>query len=252
MPPTSQTWHPNVRKHSGKMKKIVASALLLLTCACSFGQMNLPKAEPPHVPPKTEPPIIVFSQEWPDATPSFFSVAITSTGTVTYRSTPPKGSEGVPYNLEFTASDATRTRIFELAKRLNFFRGNFDYTKARIAFTGTKTLRYHNGEEEVVTQYNWSDNPDIQQITKIFQDISDTIELGRMIQEKYRYDKLGVDEEVRKLEQASKDDRVAELQAIQPILSKIASDPSMMNITRRRAEFLLSKIPKTTALSGSR
>jgi hypothetical protein len=90
----------------------------------------------------------------------------------------------------------------------------------------------------------------MQEITKIFQNISETIELGRSIADKYRFDKLGVDAEMKKLEQAAKDDRTAELQAISPILTKIAKDPGMMNITRRRAEFLLAKIPKSAKISG--
>jgi len=57
---------------------------------------------------------------------------------------------------------------------------------------------------------------------------------------------------LKKLEQAAKDDRTAELQSIQPILSKIAKDSNMMNITRRRAEFLLAKIPQTAQVNGQR
>ena len=74
--------------------------------------------------------------------------------------------------------------------------------------------------------------------------------MGRSIADKYRFDKLGVDSELRKLEQATRDQRTAELQAIEPILSRIAKDSGMMNITRRRAEALLAKIPKTARVNG--
>jgi hypothetical protein len=228
------------------MKKAVLLFLLTLWCAGMFAQANEPKPEPPSAAPEAVPPIVTFTQAWPDATPPYYSVAMDSTGRTTYRSTPPANNPGDPYEVKFVVSAETRTRIFDLAKKLNGFQGNFDYKKSRIAFTGTKTLKFQNGKEEHETSYNWSDNLAMQDITKIFQNMSETIELGRKVADKYRYDKLGVDAEMKKLEQATKDERTVELEAIQPILSRIAKDPGMMNITRRRAELLLAKIPKTT------
>jgi hypothetical protein len=57
---------------------------------------------------------------------------------------------------------------------------------------------------------------------------------------------------MKKLEQASKDERVSELQAIQPILTRIANDTGMMNITRRRADALLAKIPAAARVNGQK
>ncbi len=175
--------------------------------------------------------------------PPYYSVAVESTGRTTYYSTPKSSNSGDPYTSRFTLSPDTQKRVFDIARQLNYFQGNFDYKKSKIAFTGTKTLSFKNGKEDHQTTYNWSDNLAIQQLTKLFQDISETVEIGRVITEKYRFDKLGVDAEMKKLEQASKDDRVAELQAIQPLLIRISKDTSMMNITRRRADALLAKIP---------
>jgi len=193
--------------------------------------------------------VVTFAQSWPEATPPFYSVALDSAGNVAYRSTAQPNNAGDPYIVRFVASDETRTRVFDLAKRLQYFRGNYDYTRSRIAYTGTKTLRFQNGKEEHVTTYNWSDNVAVQDLTRLFQNISETVEIGRVIAEKYRFDRLGVDAEMRKLEEAAKDGRAAELQAIEPLLSKIANDSGMMNITRRRAEQLLAKIPKTARIA---
>ena len=209
-----------------------------------------PEPEPPSVSSDAVPPIISFTETWPDALPPFYTIAIDGSGRTTYHSTPQPLGSGTPYDLKFTMQEETRTKLFNLAKQLNYFHGDFDYKKSRIAFTGKKTLKFQNGKEENETSYNWSDNLAIQEMTKLFQNMSETIELGRMISDKYRFDKLGVDAEMKKLEQAAKDDRAAELQAIQPILTKVAKDTNMMNITRRRAESLLAKIPKTAKISG--
>jgi hypothetical protein len=232
------------------MKKAVAFIALILWCAGLFAQVSASTPEPPSIPADAVPPIITFTQAWPEAFPPFYSVSVDSTGRTDYHSSPMSPGSGDPYDLKFTLSEAAQTKLFDLAEKLNFFQGDFDYKKSRIAFTGTKTLRFQNGKEEHQTSYNWSDNLAIQDITKLFQGMSETIEIGRVVAEKYRFDKLGVDAEMKKLEQAANEDRLAELQSIQPILIKVAKDPGMMNITRRRAEFLLAKIPKSAKING--
>jgi hypothetical protein len=231
------------------MKKVILVLLLIFSCSGLFAQ-DEPVPEPPSVTPQALPPIVTFTQTWPEATPPFYSIAVDGSGRTTYVSTPGRAESGNPYDVKFVLSEQTRVRIFDLAKQLNYFDGKFDYRKSRIAFTGTKTLKFQNGKTEHETSYNWSDNLALQDLTKLFQNMSETIELGRSVAEKYRFDKLGVDAEMKKLEQATKDDRVAELQAIEPILAKIAKDPGMMNITRHRAELLLAKIPKSGRVEG--
>jgi hypothetical protein len=234
-------------------RKFALMVAVVLVCAgFSLAQTEGAVVERPSIPADATPPVVVFSQSWPDAMPPYYSVAIESTGRTTYYSSPKSANSGDPYMLRFTLSPESQQRVFDLAKQLNHFQGNYDFKKSRIAYTGTKTLYFQNGKEEHQTSYNWSDNLAIQQLTKLFQDISETVEIGRVISEKYRFDKLGVDSEMKKLETASKDDRVAELQAIQPILSRIANDTGMMNITRRRAEALLAKIPPAARVNAQK
>jgi hypothetical protein len=197
--------------------------------------------------PVTSSPIVTFTQNFPNGTPPFYSISIESSGRAEYRATPNPNNDGDPYQVKFVASEATRSRVFELAQQLNFFHGNFDYTKGKIAFTGTKTLAFRNGNQEESTTYNWSQNPLIQELTAIFQNTEETINLGRQLEDKYRFDKLGVDAVLKSMEQEAKDNHLAELQAIQPILTRVAKDTSLMNISRRRAELLLLKIPKNAA-----
>ena len=193
-------------------------------------------------------PVITFTFDFPGANPAHYSLAVESTGKAAYQSTPTSGDQaGDPYQLKFVVSDATRTRLFDLAKELNFFSGEFDYKKGKIAFTGTKTIDFNDGARHTSTSYNWSDNVALQQVTTIFQSISETLEYGRELGTLYRFDKLGVDAELRKLVDAAKNNRLLELQAIQPILKRIANDGNMMNIARKRARDLLDMIPAGAA-----
>lgn len=229
-----------------KVSLLLIGILLSLLASAQNAQPNLSPDDPNAA---QAGPVVTFTQSWPAATPAFFSVAVSATGRVAYQSSP-KDKAGDPYELKFTMSPENQKVVFELADHLKHFNGDWDYKKGKIAFTGTKTLAFKDANNHFTTTYNWSDNVQIQQLTTLFQSISETVELGRKLADTYRFDKLGVDAVLKSMEQAAKNNQLAEIQSVQPILSKLAKDSSLMNISRRRAEFLLSKIPKGAALAG--
>jgi len=140
---------------------------------------------------------------------------------------------------DFTMSDANRRKIFELAHKTNYFRGNFDARIKHIAQTGSKTLAYQSPELNGSTTYNFSQDPNIQQLTQFFEGVAMTIDCGRKLAFQYRFDKLGMDQRLKELEDLQTSHGVEELEIIAPILRKIASDPNMMNISRESARRLL-------------
>lgn len=200
-------------------------------------------------------PIVMFDFVWSSVNPGHYAIAVDSTGTAAYRSDETgqdSQTPGVPYILKFQVSEPTRSRIFELANEVNHFRGNFDYTKGRIAQTGTKTLTYMEGHlpndfehavkgHENSTSYNWSENPAIQELTKIFQNMSSTFEIGRKLEFEKRFDKLGIDAELRNLESMQKEDGVQQLHVIVPVLKNIINDASLMHIARERARKIIER-----------
>lgn len=233
------------------MRKALIAVFVLLATALVWAQGPHTDLKPSDNPDVQTAPVITFTQNWPQALPPFYSIAVTSAGDAAYQSTPQADNKGDPYIVKFVMSEQNRTKLFDLAKDLDYFKGDFAYNKGRLAFTGTKTITFKNGGEQNRTSFVWSTNPEMQEVAKLFQGISETIERGRTLGEKYRYDKLGVDAELKSMESAAKDGRLEEIQAIQPLLAKIAKDSSMMNITRRRAEYLLSKIaPGQSANAG--
>ncbi len=228
--------------------------LIAVVLACSlfvWGQQ--PNLEP-NTPGDKPVPTVTYDQVFPGAVPAHFSVAVESDGRAAYRSDEtgpgaPETATGDPYLLQFVVSDATRTRIFNLASEANYFHGNFNYTKNRIASTGTKTLTYSEGPAvsfgnptsgvRSSTVYNYSENRAIQQLTSIFQVISQTVELGRRLNYLHRFDKLGLDAELKSAEQMAHEGQLLELQAIAPTLKAVADDSAVMHIARQRAQDLL-------------
>jgi len=215
--------------------KLLSLTILFLFCLCASAQDQDKPANPNE-------PTISFDLFWEAATPQSYTITVESSGKASYVSRNPtrqeEGSSYPDYAMEFTISPATRDRIFLLAKAVDYFHGNFDY-KHKVANTGRKTLTYTDPTRHFQTTYNYSENKDIEQITRIFQGISNTIEHGRRLQFKRRFDKLGLEKELKGMEEIASEGYLAEVQIIAPILQNIVNDSSVLHIARQRAQRLL-------------
>lgn len=188
----------------------------------------------------TPQPIVSFSLELAGAVPPYYSISVEGTGKAAYRSSPVPGDTlGDPYIMKFVVSQPARTRIFQLAKKLHYFKGDFEYHKGHLANTGAKTLYYTDEKTNNSTTYNYSSNLDIQELTHVFQGISATLEFGRRLQYYYDHQKLGLDDELKRMEEMEQEGELDELQAVSPILQKIASNPEVMHIDQEHARNLL-------------
>ena len=198
-------------------------------------------------------PAMIFDLYWEAATPQNYTITVQTSGKATYVSRNPTRPESSSqqsdpdYTLDFTISPATRDRMFLLAKAANYFQGKFDYTKHRVASTGKKTLTYADPTRHFDTTYDYSENPTIEEVTRIFQGISNTIEHGRKLQFLRRFDKLGLEAELKAMEEQAAGHYLNELQVIAPTLESIANDPSVLNIARQRAKRLLAQSAKEEA-----
>ena len=136
------------------------------------------------------------------------------------------------------------------AKTLNYFNGNFDI-KHKVAFTGTKTMIYADPARYFKTSYNYSENKDIEELTRLFQGISNTIEHGRKLQFVRRFDKLGLEKELKGMEEMARNGYLAEIQIIAPTLQNIANDSSVLHIARERAQRLLQNLNSSHGITNS-
>ncbi|MGC2696715.1 MAG: hypothetical protein WA738_13095 [Candidatus Angelobacter sp.] len=191
-------------------------------------------------------PTITFVRVWEAFTPQNIDVTIQSTGPAKYISRnpfkpPTEGNPDPEYVLKFTMSAANRDKLFRDARQANFFQGDFSYKKHTVASTGKKTLIYADQARHVETTFDYSENKYIKEITDIFQGLSNTIEYGRKLQFLHRFDKLGLEAELKGMEDAAENHNLAEVQVIAPTLEGIANDPAVLNIARERARRLLAK-----------
>lgn len=213
------------------------ATLLVLAIAPAAAQQ-----EPPAVP--AAQPTITFTFDFPQSRPEHAVVTVDAGGRARYQSSGPlfaDSSDADPYSADFAMSGATRDRIFALAAQLDYFHGDFDYKKHRIAFTGKKTLEYVAADKSSSTSYNWSEDPTVRELTAIFQNIVNTQESARRLLFLRRFDRLGLDAQLKSMEDMAKSDTLGELQSIAPLLRQIADDPGVMHVARERAARLWAR-----------
>ncbi len=111
--------------------------------------------------------------------------------------------------------------------------------KGKIANTGTKTLTYRDGQRNNSASFNYTGNPAAQELTRMFQSISATLEFADRLDQAHHYQKLALDEQLKQMEEMVKGNSLMEVQAIAPILKRIIADQTVVNATRARAERIL-------------
>jgi hypothetical protein len=188
--------------------------------------------------------VVTFTLDFPGSQPEHYSLRVQSDGAARYESTgrlSPDSDETNSFDLDFTASPATRQKIFDLTAKAGYFQKDLDSHHKNIAFTGKKILSYKDAKRSGESTYNYSPQPAVQELTSLFQNLSSTLEFGRRLHYDHRYQKLALDEELKRMEAIARTSPLVELTAIAPILQGIVSDSTVVNVSRARAQRILGQ-----------
>jgi hypothetical protein len=219
-------------------KTVMASVVALLLASSAASQS--PEAASANVPSS---PVVTFTFDFPQSSPDHYSLSVDADGKGSYVSgEQPKSSDDADqsFRYDFKVSDATRNQILQLAQRANYFQGQLEHGKGKIANTGMKTLSYKDSQKNNSATFNYTNNPAAQELTRIFQSISTTMDFGERLQHFHRYQKLALDEELKRMQEMLNGNSLMEVQALAPILKQIVQDQSVVNPTRARAERILA------------
>jgi hypothetical protein len=186
-------------------------------------------------------PTVSFTCDFPGSEPDHYAISVSDDGNAVYDSDSKLNDSAAsePFHSDFTVSQASRTRIFDLAKRAHYFEGDVDSKKKNLASTGVKTLAYKDTQKSTRATYNYSPIPAVEDLTAFFQSLSTTLEFGHRLDYYLRYQKLALDEEMKKMEEMSNSGGLVEISAVAPILQKIADDPAVIKVVRARAQRLM-------------
>lgn len=210
-------------------RRLVVLSLLALLCFPAFAQDAVV-------------PTVTFTLDFPDSDPEHFVLSVRGDGQASYDSNGKLTSlteDKDPFHLEFTISAQSRERMFSMVKRARYFEGDLDSKLPNLAFTGKKTVTYKDAQKSTQATYNYSSVPVVEEFTAFCQHLSETLEFGRRLEFYRHYQKLALDDELKRMEDMAKDGQLSELPAVAPILQTIAKDTSLMNIARGRALRLL-------------
>jgi hypothetical protein len=190
------------------------------------------------------PAVVTFTLDFPNSQPEHYSIRVQSDGTAHYQSSgrlSANSDETDNFDLDFNTTGETRLKIFGLAAKAGYFQKDVDSHRKNIAFSGKKTLGYKDAQRTGESTYIYSSNAAVEELTGLMQSLSVTLEFGHRLQYDRRFQKLALDEELKQMEQLARSNELVEVTVIRPILDQIIADPSVMNVTRARAQQLLER-----------
>jgi hypothetical protein len=218
---------------------LIGIALLMLSCRLFAQNPQL------HTKSGSRFPTVIFTSVLWTADPSYYSIAIDSTGTATYQSAPASIEQtGVPYLVEFRVSDRTRRMAFNVTRQLDFFRERAGESLNSAQDNSVRTLAYHDSQFHSQVTYGSSPDSAIEELTSVFEDISQTLEFGRRLAYFHDHDRSALDGELDRLHTRADRRTLRELPVIAPILRSIALDNRVETAPRHKAEALLNGLPR--------
>ena len=213
--------------------RVLPLLIALPLCLAAYGQQSTAS--------------VSFKLDFPGADPSHYEIVITSDGQGSYISNGKFDDQSDPADpapLQFVVSENIRTQVFDLAKKSQYFTGKVDSGHKNIANTGVKTLIYKDASHNSQATYNYSIVQPVEQLTSIFQNLSTTIEFGRRLVYLHKYEKLALDDQLKRMEDMQHENSLGDVGSIAPVLKDIANDSSVMNVSRARALRLLASAGK--------
>ena len=185
--------------------------------------------------------VVTFTLDFPGSTPPHYSITVAADGNASYECTVKieDNADEQTYKTEFEMSPANRERIFNWARQAQYFAGKIDSGKRNLAFTGAKVLSYQDGQHSFQARYNYSSLEAVQQLTTLFQNVAGTLDYGRRLAYYHHYQKLALDDELKRMEAEAKNNQLSEIQSVAPVLQQIVEDNSVINVVRARAKELI-------------
>jgi len=147
-----------------------------------------------------------------------------------------------PGSAPFEVGDALRTKIFGLTAQLHNFQGLDLDVHRKIANLGEKTFRWEQAGVSHETKFNYTLNPAAAQLLQIFEGLARQQEHYELITRRMRYDRLGIYDALLQFESDLNRGLLPEPQRLVPLLEQITSDAKYVDVARKRAQLLISRI----------
>jgi hypothetical protein len=189
--------------------------------------------------PSSTEPTLTFQQIFKSSYPEYVKISVNEDG---------KGTWDIR-QLDDTASPQPMQieaplvhKMFALAEDLHDFQDVDLDVHRRIANLGQKTFFYKNGAQEYQVTFNYTVNNAAQQLLTIFDGLQrQELDLSDM-QRVVRYDHLGVNDVILRVQNDVKRKLIPEPTALLPALDEIAANSELIDMSRERARAIAEQI----------
>ena len=174
-------------------------------------------------------PKLFFSKTFPGSRPAYMEVRLDREGRAEYREGP---DENNPIILKLSQADTDA--IYALAAKLDYFNRELE-SGLKVARMGEKLLRWEQGAEKHEAKFNYSTDTDAQTIHDWFERINESAMYFIDLERAAKYDKLGVNQALIKLEAGWDRRRLVALPLFLPLLDRVDKNDTYLNMARERA-----------------
>ena len=181
-------------------------------------------------------PRLFYSRSFPGSVPAYFQVTLDRSGDAEYREAPDEDNP-----LKFHLTEAEAHEVFGLAEKLDYFQHPLE-SPVKVAFMGTKTLRWEDGDRKSEVKFNYSEDPQARELVDWFERMGESAEHRIELERTAKYDRLGVLKSLLLLESAMDRKRLVGMDQYLPMLDRIAKNESYMHTARARAEEIAEAI----------
>lgn len=181
-------------------------------------------------------PRIVYSKSFPGSVPAYVQIVLDRDGKAVYKEAP---DDEQP--LKFEMKKEETEAIFALAEKLEFFKRELE-SGLKVANMGMKTLRWEDGANASEAKFNFSQDADARTLVDWFEKMTETEQHLMALERAVRFDKLGTNKVLLKLQAAMERERLTALAQFIPMLERIVKNSSFLNLDRERAANLLEWI----------
>jgi hypothetical protein len=173
-------------------------------------------------------PRVTYTKSFPGSDPAYMGITVDKDGAVTYRET--KDEDPETFKLEPEMVQA----IFDLADKLDHFKRPLE-SGLKVARTGDKTFRWENGTDATEVKFNYSADENARLLQDWFERISETERAMMNLRRAIRFDKLGVNDAVLRVDTAWAQKRLVGREQFLPLLDRVAKNEGFVNLARDRA-----------------
>jgi hypothetical protein len=173
-------------------------------------------------------PSVSYTKSFPGSDPAYVAVTVDKDGGVTYREA--KDEDPETFKLEPAAVQA----IFDLADKLDHFKRPLE-SGLKVAKTGDKSFRWEGGGDAGEVKFNYSLDDNARLLQDWFERISESERAMMNLRRAIRFDKLGVNDAVLRVDTAWSQKRLLGREQFLPLLDRVAKNEGFVNLARDRA-----------------